>query len=295
MRARLLRTVVPLVFVFFLLDNILDIVISSYFNIQGPLLFSLTAIVFSLVASLAFGHVSKGLSARLDAEEKRRKRSEDALREANNKLNLLNSITRHDILNQLMVIDGYIEIFRQEISGDEKLRKYADRIYQSAKLIEDQISFTKFYQGLGVKAPVWHRVGLIAQNVSRMAGFSKIRFIIETGDLEIFADPLLEKVFFNLFDNAVRHGEQVTEIRIRFRQERDDGILVVEDNGVGVTPEDKPKIFLRGFGKHTGFGLFLTHEILAITGITIRETGEPGMGARFEIVIPKGEFRFPGA
>ena len=294
-RSQMLRAFVPLVFIIFLLDNIIDVVISAYFNIQGPLLFSLTAVIFALVASFAFGQVSKGLSARLDAEEKRRKRSEDALREANKKLNLLNSITRHDILNQLMVIDGYLEIFQEECRGDEKLVSYFDRVIQSTKMIERQISFTKFYQELGVQAPDWHRVQIIADNVSRMVGFEKIRFTIETGEIEIYADPLFEKVFFNLFDNAVRHGEHVSEIRILFEQRGTDGILIVEDNGIGISDVDKPQIFRRGYGKHTGFGLFLTREILAITGITILETGEPGHGARFEITVPGGEFRLAGS
>jgi len=38
--------------------------------------------------------------------------------------------------------------------------------------------------------------------------------------------------------------------------------------------------------------LFLSQEILSITGITITETGEPGKGARFEITVPKGGYRF---
>lgn len=43
-----------------------------------------------------------------------------------------------------------------------------------------------------------------------------------------------------------------------------------------------------GVREHTGFGLFFAREILAITGITIRETGTPGEGARFEMVVPEG-------
>jgi len=51
-------------------------------------------------------------------------------------------------------------------------------------------------------------------------------------------------------------------------------------------------IFEQGFGKHTGLGLFLSREILAITGSTIIENGTPGKGARFEITVPKGMYRF---
>jgi sensor histidine kinase regulating citrate/malate metabolism len=68
--------------------------------------------------------------------------------------------------------------------------------------------------------------------------------------------------------------------------------LIYEDNGTGVLPEEKEKIFQKGFGKHTGLGMFLIKEILSITGITIRETGTWHQGARFEIRIPPGKFRF---
>jgi signal transduction histidine kinase len=63
---------------------------------------------------------------------------------------------------------------------------------------------------------------------------------------------------------------------------------------VGIAENEKEKIFMGGYGKNTGFGLFLAREILAITGITIRETGIPGEGARFEITVPNGGYRFDG-
>jgi signal transduction histidine kinase len=66
---------------------------------------------------------------------------------------------------------------------------------------------------------------------------------------------------------------------------------VCEDDGNGVVAKEKEKIFERGFGKNTGFGLALSREILAITGITITENGEPGKGARFEMLVPEGAYR----
>lgn len=57
---------------------------------------------------------------------------------------------------------------------------------------------------------------------------------------------------------------------------------------------EKEKIFNQGYGKNTGLGLFLSREILALTGMTIRETGTPGKGARFEILVPIGAYRFIG-
>ncbi len=111
---------------------------------------------------------------------------------------------------------------------------------------------------------------------------------------EVFADPLIVKVFYNLMDNAVRYGGKITTIRFAVDEAGDDHVIICEDDGDGVIAEEKDKIFERGFGKNTGLGLALSREILAITGITIRETGEPGKGARFEITVPEGAYRFTG-
>jgi len=86
----------------------------------------------------------------------------------------------------------------------------------------------------------------------------------------------------------------MTTIRITTCPEGRNQVIVFEDNGVGIPQRDKKVIFDKGFGKNTGLGLYLTREILDITGITIQENGEPGAGARFEILIPEGGFRFPG-
>jgi signal transduction histidine kinase len=109
--------------------------------------------------------------------------------------------------------------------------------------------------------------------------------------LEVFADPMLDRVFSNLIENAIRHGKTVSSVVITY-QILDDGLAIyVEDDGVGVPPEKKERIFDYGVGIDGGLGLFLVREILAITGITIRETGTPGEGARFVIHVPPGGYR----
>ena len=124
-----------------------------------------------------------------------------------------------------------------------------------------------------------------------------ITFDCETGNLDIYADPMIEKVFYNLFDNAVRYGEGVSRIGITWSYANDDLLLIFEDDGIGIPDDEKELIFQRGYGKNTGLGLFLTREILSITGMTICETGEYRKGARFEIRVSNGNFRFlqPGA
>jgi signal transduction histidine kinase len=69
-------------------------------------------------------------------------------------------------------------------------------------------------------------------------------------------------------------------------------VLTCEDDGFGIPADVKEKIFNRQHSAGSGLGLFVSREILSITGISIRETGIPGKGARFEIRIPKGAYRF---
>ena len=82
---------------------------------------------------------------------------------------------------------------------------------------------------------------------------------------------MLRKVFYNLIANALDHGEGVS--RIVFAAEEKDGGLVIacEDDGIGIPPGEKEIIFSSGYGKNHGYGLFLIREILAITGILIRD------------------------
>jgi len=71
------------------------------------------------------------------------------------------------------------------------------------------------------------------------------------------------------------HQHHTTFRAILPRDRVPDHLIVCEDDGEGIGADEKEMIFDRGFGKNTGLGLALSREILDITGITIRETGEP--------------------
>jgi PAS domain S-box-containing protein len=225
-----------------------------------------------------------------------RKKMEAALQQVNKKLHLMSSITRHDILNQLTILRGYLDLSGNCLHDPARLQEYIDREERAAATIESQIRFTRDYQDLGLQAPSWQSVLLNIEKAIAIIPMGTIRVEMMGSDVEIFADPLCEKVFFNLIDNAVRHGgDRMTTIGFSSRESEQGMALIVEDNGCGISPEDRKRLFERGFGKNTGLGLFLSREILSITGITITETSMPGGGARFEIVVPRGAYRvLPG-
>ena len=215
----------------------------------------------------------------------------DTIRQINDKLNLMNSITRHDILNQLMVILGYLEMMQMTYT-DSHLQDFINKEIHAAQNIQTQIMFTKDYQDIGVQSPQWYDIKKVILANAANLPLSQIKILVNVDNLEVYADPLLEKVFYTLLENALRHGKTITSIEFSYRVLADGLMVIYKDNGEGIPVEYKAAIFERKFFKHTGFGLFLSRTILGITGMKISETGEPGKGARFEIIVPMGAYRF---
>jgi PAS domain S-box-containing protein len=221
-----------------------------------------------------------------------RKRIDEALKSALKKLNMLSSITRHDILNQITGLRTYLELSREDLKGTP-FAAFIDKEDEVAEAIQRQIEFTRYYQDIGVNTAQWQDVGTIIRDAAGQLNLAGIGLQAGIPKTEIYADPLIVKVFFNLMENSLRHGGGVTEMSFS-SCETDAGLVITyRDNGTGISGEDKKKLFQKGFGKHTGLGLFLSREILAITGISITENGEPGKGVQFEMTIPAGGFRFP--
>jgi len=219
-----------------------------------------------------------------------RKRSEGALRLANQKLHLLSSVTRHDILNKLTLVMGYFEMARMT-DDPEKQEDFIRKIDANLQIMEDQIQFTRDYQDMGVKDPEWQDAAAVFARAVSQLETGSVRIVNELECLTVYTDPLLSKVFYNIVDNSLRYGTKVTAITAGFTLSGDSAVLTISDDGVGIPSNDKARIFEKGYGQHTGLGLFLAREILSLTGIEIMETGFPGKGARFEIHIPAARFR----
>jgi PAS domain S-box-containing protein len=207
----------------------------------------------------------------------------------NKKLNILGSATRHDVLNSLTGLFGYLELAEVKCK-EENVIRYIAKAKISAETVQKQIEFTRAYQELGSKKPNWIKIKDVIRSAYCNLDEPRIPLEVDVDDLEVFADPMMEKVFFNIMDNARRHA-QARSMHITFTVKGATGQLVISDDGKGVTKDEKEYIFKRGYGRNTGFGLYLSREILEITGIKIVEEGEEGKGARFVITIPQKRFR----
>jgi PAS domain S-box-containing protein len=241
-----------------------------------------------VISVQVFPGTLQSIASIIDITERRQ--AEDALRLAHTKLHLLSNLSRHDILNQLTVLGGYLELSRR-LTTEPRLLDYISREIHVTRQITELISFTKDYQDIGIQAPVWHNLETTIFRAARNIPMGGVNLEVEVGTAGIYADPLLERVFYNLIENALNYGKSLTRIRFSFVHSGGEGMIICEDDGVGIPAGEKENIFRRKFFQHTGLGMYLSRDILAITGITIRETGVPGKGARFEIVVPEGVWR----
>jgi signal transduction histidine kinase len=209
------------------------------------------------------------------------------------KTELLFSLTRHDILDHLSVIMESLER-AQLMTTPEAMQAFFDKTIISVESIRNQISFMRSMQDRGITSPKWQAVQQAFYDAADMLPDSTVDIRADSENIEIFADPFLPRIFFTLLLNSLNYGgSRISRIRLSSYREGENLVLVYEDNGPGIPPEDKMKIFLFEESPRTWQGLFLIRDLLAFTGITISESGNPETGVRFVILVPPGKFRYP--
>ncbi len=211
--------------------------------------------------------------------------------EINQKLRLLISLTRHDILNHLSAIIGAHSLICNE-SDPHYIQKYVSLASKVCNSLETTIGFTREYENLGSEHPRWMQIPLLLRLAMDEVSLGRVIMDVQVPeDVEIYSDPLIRKVFSTLLENAIRHGGNISMIQISCLVQDNSMILIFENDGSGIPNDEKELIFEHGYGNHTGVGLYLAREILSITGLSIHETGDPERGARFEITIPAKNYR----
>jgi signal transduction histidine kinase len=213
-------------------------------------------------------------------------------KKANSKRNLLNSLNRHDMINSLLAIRLFHNMLESDADLQDQTKKMIlSRMDEALDMLSQRIQSSKEYETLGITKPVWLKTEECIHAVINR----NLEFVSRLGNLEVYADPQIELVFYNLAENALRHGKTVTKIEVSFTCDNEGCLLRIQDDGVGIPPENKEQIFKRGFGSHSGEGLFYVRQILDLNNISIHETGAYGEGARFDIRIPHGAFRCTGS
>jgi CheY-like chemotaxis protein len=219
-------------------------------------------------------------------------RAEDAILIARKNLIMFSGLTRHDILNQLMIISGSLELASDDVK-EPGLMQNLTRAQTAATTIQRQIIFSREYEKLGADAPTWQSLQMVMHHAFMELQSDNLALDLQKDAIDVFADPIFEKVFFHLFSYVDKYSQNATRITVSCDRTANRLIISVSDNGAGVSPKDRELLFDKKPGNEKVPGPFLAGRILEVTGMTIRETGGENKGLRFEITVPPETFR-PG-
>lgn len=206
----------------------------------------------------------------------------------NEKLNVVGRLTRHDVRNKLSVIKNNIFLAKLKLSGDQSFEQYLNSIDSAVDKIGKIYDFASTYEKLGVEKLSYVNVGECVDEAWKLfSGLDEVELVNNCHDLVVLADSLLQQLLYNLIDDSLKHGEKVTQIKVYSKESKECLELIYEDDGIGIPENEKELIFKEGYGKGTGYGLYLITKMCETYGWAIKETGKQGKGAQFTLIIPK--------
>jgi signal transduction histidine kinase len=238
-----------------------------------------------------FNEMAGGLNVLYSGLDSLVKERTKELETANKKLGVLGSITRHDALNQIVIQKGWLGR-AMEVSQDPVINDYLRKVETSTDNLVSFLRFTSEYEEVGINKPEWIDLEEALFIATEGRELTRVTLRSAVDGLEVLADPMFPKVLHNLITNSLKHGQTVTTISLSYKETSENLAIVLEDDGVGIPHNKKDLIFQREHvSGRRSHGLFLAAEILRMTNIEIRETGIPGKGARFEMLVPRGGYR----
>ena len=225
------------------------------------------------------------------------KEYERTLEQQRDSLTLLNQVVRHDIRNQLMVVESYTELLEDSLPDDQS-RTYARTVIEAAKqateITETAKDVTDVLLQVGNDRTPMSLRGELSGQIEKVRTDQDRATVSVDGsihDVTVLADDLLEAVFRNLLTNAVVHNnEDVAEIAVSTRVSDDAVRVSIADNGPGIEDKHKEQIFQEGEkgleSGGTGVGLYLVKTLVDRYGGDVWVEDNEPTGSVFVVELP---------
>ncbi|MFW6116951.1 MAG: PAS domain S-box protein [Thermoproteota archaeon] len=233
--------------------------------------------------------IARDITSRKQKEKELKKKSEE-LKRLNEKLEIVGKMARHDVRNKLSTVATNLYLAKRQLGDQHEVADYLEDIKTAVDQATKIFDFAKAYEQLGTEKLEYLDVGEAVEDaLQHISDLKGIELENRCKGLTVLADPMLPRLFYNLIHNSLQHGgEELSQIIIYCQSEESNEVKVVyEDDGVGISEEEKEKIFQEGYGKGTGYGLHLIREMCEVYGWTIKESGQPEQGVKFTITIPQ--------
>ncbi len=247
------------------------------------------------------GEITMWIGSNTDIHEQKEK--EEELRRANDDLRQFAYSASHDLQEPIRNVAIYSEIVarRYDRALDQNGRQFLEFLreggHRLARLVDDLLAYTRAStaelseHAVDARSAVNSSLLLLAKPIEEAAA------VVTTDELPVvyMGDLHLQQVFQNLIGNAVKYrSEAPPRIHISVRQVGSKWCFSVQDNGIGIDPQYKEKIF--GVFKRlshdrtysgTGIGLAICQRVVERYGGRIWVESEPGKGATFHFTVPR--------
>ncbi len=227
------------------------------------------------------------------------------LEESNERLEQFAYAASHDLQEPLRMVSSYLQLIerRYEDKLDDDGREFLEFAVDGADRMRDMIDGLLAYSRVETRGDPFETVDLDAVLADAR---EDLRVKIEETDAAITAESLPEvhadagqvrQVFQNLLDNAIEYsGDETPRIYVSAERARDEYVVSVRDEGIGMDPVDAEQAFEVFQSLHdradydgTGIGLALSERIVERHGGEIWVESEPGQGATFSFTLPAPE------
>ncbi len=215
----------------------------------------------------------------------------DELKTANDLAHLFLDILVHDVNNAHMIIGGGLELLND--SDDEEREHYTGIIrsaLDTAAEIHRNVMMIRSIQEGGEES----QRPVLLDPVIQRAMLPGVNIHVEPSGAVVYADELLSGIFFNLFSNAVKYGGPNSLIEVSVHEGEDEVVITIEDNGPGISDEEKEQLFTRNLRigskkKGLGIGLYICMTLAERYGGSIRVTdrvaGKKEEGSAFILTL----------
>jgi PAS domain S-box-containing protein len=213
----------------------------------------------------------------------------EAVVQLNEKLRVVDSLTRHDLRNKLTTVNASVYVLKKRAQENKAALELLLEIEKVSKQMAQILEFQQYYVQVGMEELRNVDIEVYVREAAELFSDLKgIQLINNCHGLTLLADSLLRQLLYNLIDNTLKYGEKTSHIAVRFEKHKARLLLIYEDDGVGIADDVKGLLFTEGYGKGTGYGLYLIRRICENYGWTIEETGVAGKGAQFTMTVPEG-------
>jgi PAS domain S-box-containing protein len=241
-----------------------------------------------------------------DAETRRQIQSQLDVSARLAAISRLTSGVAHEIKNPLQAITVHLELLRSKLAGEfdevgPEIETIAREIQRLDRVVKAFLDFTR---PVDLKMRDLEMVG-IAREVAALVGPSAARQNVTLeldaapGEIFIHGDrDLIQQGLLNVVMNGVEAMKQGGRLQIQLRLQGEECSLNVTDEGVGIPPEIRDKIFNLYYstkGKGSGIGLAMAFRVVQLHNGTIDFTSEPGKGTTFRLRFPAAGKTTPDA